>query len=204
MYPDPGKRAAVAAAKRICAACPIRTACLRHGLATRAAEHGVWGGLEPAELAPLLGQIDAGRDTTEYDAPAEVETAIVLGVGWSPTRKFPEHHPELLELPGVLLDADGQVALSEDGWGAVYGVLRGYLRARHAERGGGYQWPRPCDRRRVAALIYRFGHGVAWRSLPSFYGHWRSAVAFHSRLVDAGVWRDVVSALRAVDLEPAA
>jgi WhiB family transcriptional regulator, redox-sensing transcriptional regulator len=40
--------AAVAGAKALCAACPVRADCARHAIAT-GEEHGVWGGLTPDE-----------------------------------------------------------------------------------------------------------------------------------------------------------
>jgi len=40
--------AAVAAAKTICAACPVRVACAAHAIAA-GEEYGVWGGLAPDE-----------------------------------------------------------------------------------------------------------------------------------------------------------
>ncbi|MER6320040.1 WhiB family transcriptional regulator [Streptomyces sp. NPDC001581] len=43
-----------AAAKRVCAACPVRTACLDHALRTRE-PFGVWGGLTEEERHALLG-----------------------------------------------------------------------------------------------------------------------------------------------------
>ncbi|MFB7057390.1 WhiB family transcriptional regulator [Streptomyces vinaceus] len=41
------------AAKRVCAVCPVRTACLEHALRTREA-FGVWGGLTEEERRALL------------------------------------------------------------------------------------------------------------------------------------------------------
>lgn len=44
-----------AAAKRVCAQCPVRTACLEHALRTRE-PYGVWGGLTEEERRELLRQ----------------------------------------------------------------------------------------------------------------------------------------------------
>lgn len=44
----PAARAREAAAKRICAGCPVAGACLRHALTVRE-PYGVWGGLTTAE-----------------------------------------------------------------------------------------------------------------------------------------------------------
>lgn len=41
------------AAKRVCAGCPVRTACLEHALRTRE-PYGVWGGLTEEERRELL------------------------------------------------------------------------------------------------------------------------------------------------------
>lgn len=49
-YPDKG--GTTLHAKRVCAACPVRTECLHHAL-TNHEEHGVWGGLAPRERKKL-------------------------------------------------------------------------------------------------------------------------------------------------------
>ncbi|MGW7139831.1 WhiB family transcriptional regulator [Streptomyces xanthophaeus] len=43
-----------AAAKRVCAGCPVRTACLQHALRTRE-PFGVWGGLTEEERRARAG-----------------------------------------------------------------------------------------------------------------------------------------------------
>ncbi|MFC6600295.1 WhiB family transcriptional regulator [Kitasatospora paranensis] len=45
-----------AAAKRICARCPVRAQCLEHALAVRE-PYGVWGGLGEDERIALLGPV---------------------------------------------------------------------------------------------------------------------------------------------------
>jgi WhiB family redox-sensing transcriptional regulator len=58
------REAREAAAKAVCARCPVVAACLAHALAVRE-PYGVWGGLGEAEREALL----AGRpDAEEYAA----------------------------------------------------------------------------------------------------------------------------------------
>lgn len=51
-FPDDTDQDAIAAAKAICAACPVRAECLDHALAHRE-RHGIWGGLTERERRPL-------------------------------------------------------------------------------------------------------------------------------------------------------
>jgi WhiB family redox-sensing transcriptional regulator len=46
----PGPHDAAAMARRVCAACPVQAECLAYALDT-GEEHGIWGGLDPAERA---------------------------------------------------------------------------------------------------------------------------------------------------------
>ena len=46
-------------ARRLCGACPVRTACLQSALAIGETE-GIWGGLDGAERAVLIGARSAG------------------------------------------------------------------------------------------------------------------------------------------------
>ncbi|MFE2925609.1 WhiB family transcriptional regulator [Streptomyces goshikiensis] len=48
------------AAKRVCAGCPVRTACLEHALRTRES-FGVWGGLTEEERRTLLTRASRRR-----------------------------------------------------------------------------------------------------------------------------------------------
>ncbi|MBT2542970.1 WhiB family transcriptional regulator [Streptomyces sp. ISL-44] len=48
-----------AAAKRVCAVCPVRAACLDHALRTRE-PFGIWGGLTEEERRSLRGRDLAG------------------------------------------------------------------------------------------------------------------------------------------------
>jgi WhiB family redox-sensing transcriptional regulator len=47
-FPAPGQHGKAARATRVCARCPVRTACLADALATRD-EYGIRGGLTPKE-----------------------------------------------------------------------------------------------------------------------------------------------------------
>jgi WhiB family transcriptional regulator, redox-sensing transcriptional regulator len=47
-HPEPHDRDAVASAKAVCAACPVRAVCLEIALAERE-RYGVWGGLDEGE-----------------------------------------------------------------------------------------------------------------------------------------------------------
>lgn len=59
-FHPPGERgeahdAREAAAKAVCAGCPVRSECRRHALETRE-QYGVWGGLTEAERHRLLSR----------------------------------------------------------------------------------------------------------------------------------------------------
>jgi WhiB family redox-sensing transcriptional regulator len=54
-YPEPGDQAAEQAAKAICAACPVKDACLEMALVT-GDQHAILGGTTPAERAPMRRQ----------------------------------------------------------------------------------------------------------------------------------------------------
>lgn len=41
-------------AKKVCAGCPVRDACLEHALVHESHWHGIWGGLSPADRRKLL------------------------------------------------------------------------------------------------------------------------------------------------------
>jgi WhiB family redox-sensing transcriptional regulator len=49
----PSDGAGVEAARKICAPCPVREACLEHALANRI-DHGVWGGCSERERRRIL------------------------------------------------------------------------------------------------------------------------------------------------------
>ena len=79
----PAEHAArVAAARKVCAPCPVRLACLAHALKTRPGT-GVWGGLDAdaGELAYLIraavrpGETPADRWTREPARPGQPEAA---------------------------------------------------------------------------------------------------------------------------------
>ncbi len=52
-FPEVGENAT--AARRVCAACPVRTACLADALDRRDVAYGIRGGMTPAERRELLG-----------------------------------------------------------------------------------------------------------------------------------------------------
>jgi WhiB family transcriptional regulator, redox-sensing transcriptional regulator len=54
-YPEPGDLAAEQAAKAICAACPVKDACLEMALQT-GDQHAILGGTTPAERIPMRRQ----------------------------------------------------------------------------------------------------------------------------------------------------
>lgn len=65
-FPDKG--GSTQAAKRVCAACPVRAACLQHALAHRE-QHGVWGGLSTNQRRHLLAR--RGNTATTDDDTGE-------------------------------------------------------------------------------------------------------------------------------------
>lgn len=64
---DPNQRATVAAAKRVCAGCPVRVECLDYALAHRE-PHGIWGGHTVVERRHLQRQpAPPEREQSERD-----------------------------------------------------------------------------------------------------------------------------------------
>jgi WhiB family redox-sensing transcriptional regulator len=55
----PRRRRREAAAKALCAVCPVRQACLNHALAVRE-PYGVWGGLNINEREMIIADRQAG------------------------------------------------------------------------------------------------------------------------------------------------
>jgi len=57
-HPAPNQRGLTAAAKRVCASCPVRAQCLADALGweTAATRHGILGGRTPTERARLAAQ----------------------------------------------------------------------------------------------------------------------------------------------------
>jgi transposase-like protein len=70
-FPDPGDTAAIAVAKRLCAACRVRPACLAMAVAT-GDQHAIAGGLTAAERAARVaaGQTTAARTLAARHAEA--------------------------------------------------------------------------------------------------------------------------------------
>ena len=79
-FPGPGESAE--AARRVCAACPVRQACLDYAITNRIA-YGVWGGLTERERRALRsGWVRASRqdrDRAILAADAAGFTAAVIG-----------------------------------------------------------------------------------------------------------------------------
>jgi WhiB family transcriptional regulator, redox-sensing transcriptional regulator len=59
-FPDPSDTATETAAKTVCAACPVRWACLAHAV-TRPERYGIWGGLNERERHALRRAIRQER-----------------------------------------------------------------------------------------------------------------------------------------------
>jgi hypothetical protein len=66
-FPASGAEAAAAPARAVCAACPVRAACLHAHLSET---DGIWGGTRGAEREHLRDLVDRlAADTTVVDAP---------------------------------------------------------------------------------------------------------------------------------------
>ncbi len=59
----PSDGAGVEAARKICAGCPVKDACLEHAL-THRIDHGVWGGCSERERRRILQRRRASRRAT--------------------------------------------------------------------------------------------------------------------------------------------
>ena len=62
-FPDTGQRANIAAAKRICASCPVRWSCLQAGLGEK---YGIWGGYTETERRPIIRQQRRNLETLAH------------------------------------------------------------------------------------------------------------------------------------------
>ena len=67
--------AQIAEAKKICARCPVRRACLVFAMATRQ-EYGIWGGLTEDERSQLRRRVAASQTA-----------AVPAAVGWLPRKQ---------------------------------------------------------------------------------------------------------------------
>lgn len=63
----PSDGAGVEVARKICADCPVREACLEHALVNRI-DHGVWGGCSERERRRILKRRRASRATVVAEA----------------------------------------------------------------------------------------------------------------------------------------
>ncbi|GAA1500958.1 hypothetical protein GCM10009760_63320 [Kitasatospora kazusensis] len=125
---SPAAAAQVATAKRLCAGCPLRDACLREALRVGATE-GIWGGLTAAErrflhllakVPPtarqeLVERLEAGRPTVvpKQDRPAAVVS--LRQRGWSEVR--------IADVLGVSAHTVARIDRSAQLAGAALGVV---------------------------------------------------------------------------------
>jgi WhiB family transcriptional regulator, redox-sensing transcriptional regulator len=70
--PDPMDHSSVAAARQVCAGCPVRIDCLALALATPGT-HGIWGGLTQPERAAHRRR-PPGRDLDAAPSPSRMST----------------------------------------------------------------------------------------------------------------------------------
>ncbi|WP_268257286.1 WhiB family transcriptional regulator [Kitasatospora indigofera] len=83
-FPEDGDEVGAARAKRICAGCPVRSACLAYALATDE-PHGIAGGLDPEERGTLA------RRTTATRTPVGTSVTAVLSQVDEALRRVREH-----------------------------------------------------------------------------------------------------------------
>lgn len=60
--------------------------------------------------------------------------------------------------------------------------------------------PNPADRGFVNAVLYVARTGIPWRDLPDRFGHWNSVWRRFARWAKAGVWGEVLAAVRDPDV----
>lgn len=82
----PGLHADIAAAKRVCARCPVRSECLAYSLAHNE-PHGIWGGLTPEERRrqhtaargrPRPHEVEVARLTRAGKSTREIACALAI------------------------------------------------------------------------------------------------------------------------------
>jgi WhiB family redox-sensing transcriptional regulator len=85
-YPEPGPGITrdIAAAKRVCAGCPVRAECLAYALA-HDERHGIWGGTTPQErrprkpkTAPRRQDVEVARMTRGGKTAREIACALAI------------------------------------------------------------------------------------------------------------------------------
>jgi WhiB family transcriptional regulator, redox-sensing transcriptional regulator len=85
----PGRGESAEPARRVCAACPVRQACLDYAISNRIS-HGIWGGLTERERRALRsGWVRASRrerDRAILAAEAAEYTAAAIGRSFSLSR----------------------------------------------------------------------------------------------------------------------
>lgn len=52
-FPENGRRATAADAKKVCAGCDVREQCLEYAINTPSIQDGIWGGLTPREIRAI-------------------------------------------------------------------------------------------------------------------------------------------------------
>jgi WhiB family redox-sensing transcriptional regulator len=111
-FPGPGEAGVAAAAKAVCAACPVRAPCLEHALQTREL-HGIWGGLDYRERRAEQRR-RARAAGTLTGAPREHAASpggsIGLGVGAGPRHRRCGSCGYLLAAPGHAIQCGARKA----------------------------------------------------------------------------------------------
>ncbi|MQA62366.1 MAG: hypothetical protein GEU86_12900 [Actinophytocola sp.] len=77
-FPDKG--GSTAAAKRICAGCPVRARCLDYALDSPVPVSGIWGGLSEKERRPLIKARNRARRYALAELDAQVSALIAPGL----------------------------------------------------------------------------------------------------------------------------
>src|SRR5215207_7981287 len=90
-YPEPGDQAAEQAAKAICAACPVKDACLEMALVT-GDQHAILGGTTPAERVPIRRQRQQIHAREQAAERATAATGIDPGELRAPTGRSMAAH----------------------------------------------------------------------------------------------------------------
>lgn len=81
-FAEPGETEKVAAAKRVCAGCPVRLDCLNFAL-RNGEKFGVWGGLSPAERQVV-------DSTVVRESFGSIDEAVVEARSWRRPRSLKE------------------------------------------------------------------------------------------------------------------
>ncbi|MEU3851775.1 WhiB family transcriptional regulator [Streptomyces sp. NPDC029554] len=90
MFPDNNEHG-IAHAKAICASCPVAMACLQHALRTGDNEHGIRGGLKPAERR-AVAKIVRDRHRSEQAVTVAVQQVLYPATARRSLREVWEEH----------------------------------------------------------------------------------------------------------------